>query len=179
MGAVFVEDRSLTAPTAVSGGTYFFDNALNITGPTKLVLADALFQTAGQYTIFDYSAAGGSFPGGQAALDTYVWPYIDSTALTKTVPISITDDPTAKKVYLLMGSGVEGNGTLYFDNGLVLTGPTNFYLSAAIAPLPGTYTICVVTGTFTGDSFIRVVPAAGLVPISVTRVGNKVIAVLV
>jgi len=177
MSAVFVEDRSLPVPTSVTGGTVFFDSTLTFSGPTQFILADAIYPSAGQYTLLDYSA--GSFPGGQAELDAQVWPYLDDSALTRTTALSLTDDTVNKKVYLLMSSGVPGNGTIYFDSSVNFAGPTDFYLAASVASLPGTYTICEAVGSITGESNIRVYPlAGGLVVSSITKVGNTVQVVL-
>lgn len=63
MPVVFVQRYALNA---VSGGTQYVTGVLAFTGPTEVELDPTIFNQAGIYTLFDYSA--GSFPGGAAEL---------------------------------------------------------------------------------------------------------------
>ena len=64
------------APSALylPGGTQYLDPGatLSFTGPTTIALSNAVYGATGDYSLFDYSAAGASFPGGQAELNANV-----------------------------------------------------------------------------------------------------------
>lgn len=63
MPLVYVQRYALNS---VSGGTQYISGVLAFTGPTEVELDPTVFNQAGIYTLFDYSA--GSFPGGAAEL---------------------------------------------------------------------------------------------------------------
>ncbi len=102
MALVFVQRYAPTAVTLVYHGTQYIaaGKTLAFDGATTIVLASSLFADSGQYVIFDYSAAGASFPGSQGALDTNVFPYIDDSALAPKQAVALVDDTANKQVIL-------------------------------------------------------------------------------
>lgn len=158
------------APAAVylGGGTQYLDPGATLTfsGPTTIVLSNAIYSATGSYVLFDYSAAGASFPGGQSELNTNVVPYIDASDLTLSGFRSLTDDPVAKQIILTLQSNPT-NGCQYIENGVTLdiSQPMAVYLSPLLYATDGTYTLFSWGGggSFTGSaSNITVYPPGGL-----------------
>ena len=134
------------APSVVylGGGTQYIEanKTLAFAGATTIVLSNAVYTATGSYILFDYSAAGATFPGGQAQLNANVVPYIDDSDLTLSGFGSMTDDTVAKKIILTLQSNPT-NGCQYIESGVVLdlTNPMSVYLNSALYATAGVYTL--------------------------------------
>lgn len=159
------------APSVVylGGGTQYMEpgTTLAFPGATTIVLSNAVYTATGSYILFDYSAAGASFPGGQAQLDANVVPYVDDSDLTLSGFGSLTDDPIAKKIILTLQSNPT-NGCQYIESGVTLDlsgGTVEVWLNSAIYATAGTYTLFDWSGggSFVGSaSNLNLHPPAGL-----------------
>lgn len=160
--------RYAPAVVYLGGGTQYLDPGatLSFPGATTIVLSNAVYTATGSYILFDYSAAGASFPGGQAQLDANVAPYVDDSDLTLSGFGSLTDDPIAKKIILTLQSNPT-NGCQYIESGVTLdlSNPMQVYLSSALYATAGTYTLFdwSAGGSFVGSaSNITLYPPSGL-----------------
>ena len=171
------------APTAVylGGGTQYVEagKVLSFPGATTIVLSNAVYGATGDYILFDYSAAGASFPGGQAELNANVVPYIDDSDLSLSAFGSLTDDTVAKKIILSLQSNPT-NGCQYIESGVTLdiSNPLPVYLNSALYATPGTYILFDWSGggSFTGSaSNITLYPPSGLsVSVAPAVVGSTI-----
>lgn len=161
--------RYAPAVVYLGGGTQYMEpgTTLAFPGATTIVLSNAVYTATGSYILFDYSAAGASFPGGQAQLNANVVPYVDDSDLTLSGFGSLTDDTVAKKIILTLQSNPT-NGCQYIESGKVLDlsgGTVNVYLNSALYATPGTYFLFdwSAGGSFVGSaSNLNIIPPSGL-----------------
>lgn len=80
----------------VVGGTQYIaaGGTLEFTGPTVIELDPSIFNEAGTYSLFDYTAAGATFAGGLGFVT------VDGSDLLglSVVPGSLTNDSTNKRI---------------------------------------------------------------------------------
>ena len=145
MPLVYVQ-RYVPATTFIAGGTQYVDGVLTFAGPTTIYLSNEVYGATGDYILFDYS--GGSFPGGQAALDANVT--MNSSALLLSSVSAVTDDPTNKRITLSLVSNPT-NGCQFVDGVLTISNPIDVYLSSLLYATAGTYTLFDWSG---GGSFV-------------------------
>jgi hypothetical protein len=159
MPLVYVQ-RYAPANEFIAGGTQYVDGVLTFAGPTTIYLSNAVFGSTGDYVLFDYS--GGSFPGGQAALNANVT--MNSSNLLLSSVGAITDDPTNKRITITLLSKPT-NGCQFVDGVLTISNPIDVYLSSTLYATSGTYTLFDWSGggSFTGSaSNITLHPPGGL-----------------
>lgn len=80
---------------ATNKATQYIEGTLSFSGPTVIELDATVFDQAGIYTLFDYSAVGASFPGGQAQIDSAPVT-VDTTGLFGLTASGLVDDPANK-----------------------------------------------------------------------------------
>ena len=174
--------RYAPAVIYLGGGTQYMEpsTVLAFPGATTIVLSNAVYTATGSYILFDYSAAGATFPGGQAELNANVVPYVDDSDLALSGFGSLTDDTVAKKIILTLQSNPT-NGCQYIESGVTLDlsgGTVNVYLSSALYATPGTYFLFDWSGggSFVGSaSNLNIIPPSGLtVSVPPAVVGNTI-----
>lgn len=165
----------------LSGGTQYVEGALAFAGATTIVLADAVYPATGNYVLFDYSA--GSFPGGQAALNSNVAPYVDASNLTLSSVDTVTggtavvEDDTVNKQVILKLISKPTNGTQYVEGNLTILPTLTIVLSSTLYATAGTYVLFEVTGTIAAGSESNInlsLPAGRSVVSGPTIVGNQI-----
>ena len=159
MPLVYVQRYKKPSDIIVGYGTQYVDGVLTFSGSTQLVLNADVFTQTGTYVLFDY--ANGSFPGGQAALDSYVSGVMSDGAANLSGVQGFTDDTANSRVLLLLGSNPT-NGKQFVDGDLTFTGATQLVLDASLYKTAGTYELFAVSGTVTGLSFLSCVSTQGL-----------------
>ena len=174
MPLIYVNTRRVTV-TLLEGGTQYLEagKVLSFAGATTIYLADAVFGATGRYVLFDYSA--GSFPGGQAQLDSNVTVNTDDLVLSS-APVLIND--TTNKQILVDLNSRPTNGKQYVEGNLNITGPITMILGATLYATAGTYELYEVTGTITGVNNLTCTSASGLSAGTPFVAGNKVKVVL-
>jgi hypothetical protein len=150
--------RGVPVSTAVSPyGTQFVAGTLVLNPTMNIVLRKSTF-TNGMYVLFDYTAAGASFPGGQPALNTLVANSkidISDLASIGVTGFQLVDDPVNEKVYLLLTGGFDV-GTQYVNGNLTFLGPHTIVLNQHLYNGAGTYKLFDVSGTINTSSLANV-----------------------
>lgn len=158
MPLIYVQQYSAASytPTLRSGGTQHVDGVLSFNGATTIYLNNGAFPQSGRYILFDYSG-GGSFPGGQTALDSNVT--VDVSNLILSGGYTLTDNVASSQIYLDLASKTD-NGTQFVDGNLDFpaSGTSLIYLSDDLYQSPGTYTLFSVTGTVSNLSNLVCIP---------------------
>lgn len=142
-------------------GTVFVEGALTFNATTNINLYNTVFYHPGTYVLFDYSAVGASFSGGQAQLDSNVTvTCVDLPATILTTP-TLTNDSINKKILLTLPSNPT-NGKIFVEGDLTFTGATSMALSKKLYATPGTYELFEFGGTYAGvTEYLTCVSLAG------------------
>jgi len=142
----------------LTAGTQFLDPGVTLVfNPgASIVLEESLYNVTGTYILFDYSAAGASFPGGQPELDANVTVTLNgSTGLSQVQ--SITDQPASKRIVVALGSNPT-NGKQFLDQDVDFGTNMTMLLAASLYATPGTYELYEVTGTVSNLSGLTCIP---------------------
>lgn len=143
-------------------GTQFVEGALSFGAGTQIYLYESVFSLSGDYVLFDYSL--GSFPGGQTELNNNVTVIAADLLLSRLNPaggIAVLEDQPAQKRIILKLLSKPDNGKQWVEGDLVISGPTQLYLSNRLFTTAGTYELFEVTGTVSGIANLSVVHEYG------------------
>lgn len=142
-------------------GTVYVEGLLTFNASTSINLYNTVFYYPGTYVLFDYSAPGASFPGGQSQLDSNV--IVTCVDLPSTILTSptLTNDSVNKKILLTLSSNPT-NGKVFVEGNLTFTGATNMILSKKLYATAGTYELFEFSGTYSGvTEYLTCVSLAG------------------
>lgn len=137
-------------------GTQYIDGQLKFDGVHTITLNDTIFNSPGNYVLFQY----GSFPGGQSVLDAYIKPYLDGSQLTYgyldiTDPAVLIDNVSTKQIILKLKT-LPTVGKQYINGNLTLENGFKIKMSKDLYKTAGVYEIFeTLGGTITMDSSVR------------------------
>lgn len=171
MALVYVQRYRKPSDIIVGYGTQYVDGQLTFSGNTQLILDAAIFAQTGTYVLFDYT--NGSFPGGQAALDSYLAAEMSNGPANLSGVQEFVNEPANSRILVVLGSNPT-NGKQFVEGDLTFTGATQLVLDASLYKTAGTYELFEVTGTVTGLGFVSCVSTQGLACGAPFQVGNLV-----
>lgn len=164
----------------IEGGTQYVEGALSFAAGTTIYLSEAVFSETGNYILFDY--ADGTFPGGQAELNSNVTVDASDLLLSGVAApsgISVLENDTLNSRIILKLVSNPTNGKQFVEGNLDFAGSTTMILSEAMYKTAGTYELFEVTGTISNLSNLSVVSAAGFTAGTPFLVGNIIKVTLV
>ena len=154
-------------------GTQFVEGELTFNSGTQIYLYDSVFSQTGQYVLFDYSS--GSFPGGQAQLNSNVSVISADLALSEVPSASgmavLEDQPGLKRIVLKLNSKPT-NGKQWIEGDLIINGPVEIILTESLYATPGTYELFEVSGSVSGLNYLTCTCEANLSPGAPFQDGN-------
>lgn len=157
--SVVCTQRFIPDPNALlTAGTQFLDPgvALVFQPGAAIILDEGTYNATGTYVLFDYSAAGASFPGGQAQLDANLTVTLLSVTNLSQIG-AVTDQPGSKRIVVTLNSNPT-NGKQFVDADVDFGAGMTILLNALLYATPGTYELYAITGTVANVASITCIP---------------------